>query len=262
MHNKCQVASKTWQEPDFFIALLNLCVHMLLLNKYHFKHIIRLHFLTGSVWGMELRCDMVPRHPQRSAGGTGAPPLQRWLRCSNLHRDPLVEDDRIPLVYNGKQPIQKAFQAGWGSEEAIPRCKGFWRLGDKEPAKWSWAGWSRKEGLFAACHLLLRCSSNCFYLLVCSPGIHSNQRRMISRCPGDFDIQIQLRRPQWVESNGFLDWKAMGCWSVWGGSGRTEGARQRRKRGMALPGMRKIFRIESPDWVQDLLSFDRESCLH
>ncbi|KAL5665581.1 hypothetical protein ACJX0J_025689, partial [Zea mays] len=27
---------------------LNLCVHMLLLNKYHFKHIIRLHFLTGS----------------------------------------------------------------------------------------------------------------------------------------------------------------------------------------------------------------------
>lgn len=140
---------------------------------------MRPHFLTGSIWGMELCCDMVPRHPQCSEGGTGAPSLQCWLHCSNLYWDPLVEDDWVSLVCNGNQSIQKAFQAWWGSEETIPRCKGFWHLWNKEPAKWSWAGWSRKEGLFTACHLLLCCSCNCFYHVVCAPGIHANQWRMM-----------------------------------------------------------------------------------
>uniref|UniRef100_A0A0A9E3W0 Uncharacterized protein n=1 Tax=Arundo donax TaxID=35708 RepID=A0A0A9E3W0_ARUDO len=136
--------------------------------------------LVGGVWGLDLCRDMASRPAQRAEGGTRTAPLQRGLRRCNLRRCPPVEDDVFHLVYQRRQPSQTAHQARRGPEQAGSCRQGLGHRRDQGPAEGSGAGWPRKAGILAEGYTGLCCRDDYLHIVMCSPCLHNDQRRLIS----------------------------------------------------------------------------------
>uniref|UniRef100_A0A0A9CHT6 Uncharacterized protein n=1 Tax=Arundo donax TaxID=35708 RepID=A0A0A9CHT6_ARUDO len=122
---------------------------------------------------------MASRTAQRAEGGTRAAPLQRGLRRGNLRRHPPVADDRFHLVCQRRQPSETACQARRGSEQAGPCRQGFGHRRDQGTAEGGGAGRPRKAGILAEGDSGLRCRDDHLHLVLRSPRLHNDQRRLI-----------------------------------------------------------------------------------